>query len=60
MSRRTKASLYRKLIFDQRKWIEDCEANGKSYTGPNGPAIAQADIDELRRLEAKSPKVKKQ
>jgi len=38
-------------IFKQRKWIEDCEANGKSYTGENGRAIFAADMGELHRLE---------
>lgn len=36
----------------QRKWIEHCEANGRSYTGPNGPAIRAADEQALRRWES--------
>lgn len=38
-------------IIKQHKWIEDCEANGKSYTGENGPAIRNADNDHLITLE---------
>ena len=36
----------------QQKWIERCEQSPRSYTGPNGLAIAQADRDALRALEA--------
>lgn len=43
--------LDRHLLHNQRKWIEWCEGNERSYTGPNGPSIRQADHDELRRLE---------
>ncbi len=45
--------LYVFLVDEQRKWIERCEANGRSYTGPNGQAIREADEAELRRLENK-------
>lgn len=38
-------------IRKQQKWIEGCEANGKSYTGENGVAIRQADNNHLRELE---------
>lgn len=40
-------------VVKQRAWIEYCEANGESYAGPNGPAIREADMNELRRLESK-------
>jgi len=43
-------ALYVRLVHDQRKWIEDCE-KGRSYLGPNGRAIREADEAELRRLE---------
>lgn len=43
--------LYSVLAINQRAWIEYCERNGRSYTGPNGPAIRQADLNELRRVE---------
>lgn len=39
------------LVSKQQRWIERCERNGKSYAGPNGPAIRAADQEELRRLE---------
>lgn len=45
-------ALYRTLIINQKNFIEWCENNGKSYTGPNGPAIKQADLNELKRLES--------
>lgn len=35
----------------QRGWIKSCEANGKSYTGPNGLAIRLADRAALRDIE---------
>lgn len=38
-------------ITKQQKWIEGCESNGKSYTGPNGGAIRQADNNYLLDLE---------
>lgn len=38
-------------ISRQRKWIEDCEANGQSYTGSNGQAIREADEQALKDLE---------
>jgi hypothetical protein len=41
------------LIEQQRRWIEYCEANGRSYAGPNGPAIRAADAAELKRLESR-------
>ncbi len=41
------------LVDSQRRWIEYCEANGVSYTGENGPAIARADLDALRKLETR-------
>ncbi len=37
-------------ISEQRKWIEKCEA-GRSYLGPNGKMIREADKQELKRLE---------
>jgi hypothetical protein len=43
-------ALYERMLSDQRKWIEQCE-QGRSYTGPNGPAIRMADAAELRRIE---------
>ena len=37
--------------FDQqRQWVKDCEANGVSYTGPNGVAIRWADLAKLNQL----------
>lgn len=39
------------MILKQQRWIEECEANGVSYTGENGHAIRQADHAELTRLE---------
>lgn len=40
-----------KAIAEQRKWIEDCEANGISYAdGQRGCNIRNADENELRRL----------
>ena len=41
------------LLSEQRKWIESCENNGVSYSGPNGPAIRKADADALAILEAR-------
>lgn len=38
------------MLHDQRRWIQYCE-NGRSYDGPNGPAIRKADNDALRRAE---------
>ena len=38
-------------IIKQQKWIEGCEANGKSYAGPNGPAIRAADNAQLIEWE---------
>ncbi len=38
-------------LIAQRKWIERCEANGRSYTGPNGLAIQLADRAALRDIE---------
>lgn len=38
-------------IIKQQKWIEGCEASGKSYTGSNGPAIRAADNDQLVKWE---------
>ena len=38
-------------ILNQQKWIEGCESNGKSYTGPNGVEIRQADNNYLLDLE---------
>lgn len=40
-----------KNITKQQKWIEGCEANGKSYTGENGPAIRAADNAQLIEWE---------
>lgn len=42
----------RQQLACQQKWIENCEANGRSYAGPNGPAIQQADRNALRDIEA--------
>jgi hypothetical protein len=39
------------LIDQQRRWIEYCEKNGRSYAGPNGQAIRNADLEALRKLE---------
>lgn len=40
-------------IIKQRRWIERCEANGKSYTdGQRGLDIKIADLDYLITLEA--------
>jgi|CXWL01.1.fsa_nt_gi hypothetical protein len=36
---------------EQQKWVEACERNGVSYSGPNGPAIRRADMNVLRNLE---------
>ena len=49
MSRR-RSFLIRQII-KQQKWIEGCESNGKSYTGPNGGAIRQADTNYLLEME---------
>ncbi len=38
-------------VIRQRAWIESCEANGRSYTGPNGLAIRLADRAALRDIE---------
>ncbi len=38
-------------IIKQQKWIEGCEASGKSYTGSNGPAIRAADNAQLVKWE---------
>ena len=38
-------------IIKQQKWIEGCEANGKSYAGPNGPEIRAADNAQLVEWE---------
>ena len=39
-------------IVKQKKWIEDCEANGVSYANAErGMLIRQADTNELYRLE---------
>lgn len=40
-------------VDQQRKWIEFCESNGRSYAGPNGQAIREADERELRILESR-------
>jgi len=37
-------------IMEQQRWIESCENNGKSYTGPNGAAIRTADNNQLYKL----------
>ena len=42
----------RQRVREARKWIEDCEANGVSYTGENGWAIRRADERALKRREA--------
>jgi hypothetical protein len=39
-------------LIAQRKWIESCESNGKSYTGPNGAEIRRADRLHLQSIEA--------
>ena len=42
-------------IAQQKKWIEDCEANGVSYADPvdgRGDKIRQADMNELTRLQS--------
>jgi hypothetical protein len=39
-------------LIKQRAWIESCESNGKSYTGPNGVAIRRADREALQSIEA--------
>ena len=44
-------ALYLHLVENQKKWIAHCEENGKSYSGPRGDAIREADRNELRRLE---------
>lgn len=42
----------KRQIIKQRKWIEECETNGISYSNPErGEAIRQADMDALRKLE---------
>lgn len=46
------AARCRAYIQKQQKWIADCEANGRSYTGENGDAIRKADLAELRRWES--------
>ncbi len=40
-------------IDNQRKWIDWCENNGRSYAGPNGNNIRLADREALTRLERK-------
>ncbi|KKL90088.1 hypothetical protein LCGC14_1908170 [marine sediment metagenome] len=40
----------RNQISKQRRWIEDCEDNGVSYTGENGVAIREADTNYLKKL----------
>ena len=42
----------------QRKWIEHCES-GRSYTGPNGKAIREADYAELKKWEEAYAKLNK-
>ena len=46
-----KRSFLIRQITSQQTWIESCESNGKSYTGPNGGAIRQADVNHLLELE---------
>lgn len=41
------------LFETQRKWVEECKKNGVSYSGPNGRAIFEADMAELKRLESR-------
>ena len=41
----------RQAAIKQRQWIERCEQNGKSYTGPNGLEIRLADRAALRDIE---------
>ena len=36
-------------INEQEKFIQNCEANGSSYTGINGKLIRQADENALNR-----------
>jgi hypothetical protein len=43
--------LARHLLHLQKKWIEYCEGNDRSYTGPFGDLIRHADQMELERLE---------
>lgn len=50
MNHKRKSFLIRQ-IQKQQKWIENCESNGKSYTGENGIAIRQADNNYLHKLE---------
>ncbi len=47
------------MIEHQQKWIARCEANGRSYTGPNGAAIRQADLSNLRQWESRLKGVKR-
>jgi len=42
-----------KAIRDQRRWIENCNSNEVSYSGENGPAIRQADRNQLDHLETR-------
>lgn len=39
-----------RLVYVQFKEIQECEANGRSYAGPNGLEIRKADQKELARL----------
>lgn len=43
--------LWLALLDHQQRWIEWCESNERSYTGPRGELIRAADYAELRRLE---------
>jgi len=40
-----------RMVTEQRKWIESCESNGRSYSGPNGRNIRQADENALKKWE---------
>jgi len=44
-------------IYDQRKWIEDCENNGESYKGEQGHIIRKADLSALSNLEKRLAKM---
>lgn len=49
-------ALYEVLFRNQKKFIEYCENNGRSYTGPNGLSIREADINELQKIKLKLSK----
>jgi hypothetical protein len=52
MARQSRLEFWRSQLYQQRKWIEKCEANGVSYAdGERGQRIREADQAELARIE---------